>query len=129
MTIYDYIANSNPSASSRIINSFGYSVSDPSDMSSNLRYLVTQEGEPALRAILDAHPDKDILIETFSTSKMEPQTSCNCKGRNCSCGRGDFANASGSENGITQASMSAHQTNVFLFAAALILAVAIITKK
>ena len=129
MTIYDYIANSNPSASSRIINSFGYSVSDPSDMSSNLRYLVTQEGEPALKAILDAHPDKDIIIETFGTPKMEPQTSCNCKGRNCSCGRGDFANASGSENGITQASMSAHQTNVFLFAAALILAVAIITKK
>ena len=129
MTIYDYIANSNPSAASRIINSFGYSVSDPTNMSSNLSYLVTQEGEPALKAILDAHPDKDIIIETFSTPKMEPQTSCNCKGRNCSCGRGDFANASGSENGITQASMSAHHTNVFLFDAALILAVAIITKK
>lgn len=129
MTIYDYIANSNPSASSRIINSFGYSVSDPNDMSSNLRYLVTQEGEPALKAILDAHPDKDVILEAFSAPEVEPKMSCNCKGRNCSCGRGDFANASGSENGITQASMSAHQTNVFLFAAALILAVAIITKK
>jgi hypothetical protein len=129
MTIYDYIANSSPSESSRIINSFGYSVSDPASMSSNLRYLVTQEGEPALKAILDAHPDKDIILEAFGAPKVEPQMSCNCKGRNCSCGRGDYANASGSENGITQASMSAHQTNVFLFAAALILAVAIITKK
>lgn len=129
MTIYDYIATNNPSESSRIINSFGYSVSDPGDMSANLRYLVTQEGEPALKAILNAHPDKDIILEAFSAPMVEPQTSCNCKGRNCSCGRGDFANASGSENGITQASMSAHQTNVFLFAAALILAVAIITKK
>lgn len=129
MTIYDYIANSSPSESSRIINSFGYSVSDPASMSTNLRYLVTQEGEPALKAILDAHPDKDVILEAFGAPKVESQMSCNCKGRNCSCGRGDYANASGSENGITQASMSAHQTNVFLFAAALILAVAIITKK
>jgi hypothetical protein len=73
--------------------------------------------------------DKNVLLEVFSTPSVEPQGSCNCKGKGCSCRRDDYANASGSEGGITQASMSAHQTNVFLFAAALILAVAIITKK
>jgi hypothetical protein len=129
MTIYDYVAGTNPSEATRIINSFGYSVSDNRDMGANLRYLVANEGEPALKAVLGAHPDKNVLLEVFSTPSVEPQGSCNCKGKGCSCRRDDYANASGSEGGITQASMSAHQTNVFLFAAALILAVAIITKK
>ena len=129
MTIYDYVATANPSESTRIINKFGYSVSDNRDMGSNLRYLVSQEGEPALKAVLNAHPDKDIILEAFSVPNMEPQDSCTCKGKKCSCKRDDYANASGADGNITQASMSAHQTNVFLFAAALILAVAIITKK
>lgn len=129
MTIYDYVAGTNPSEATRIINSFGYSVSDNRDMGANLRYLVANEGEPALKAVLNAHPDKNVLLEVFSTPSMEPQEKCTCKGKGCSCKRDDYANASGSEGGITQASMSAHQTNVFLFAAALILAVAIITKK
>jgi hypothetical protein len=130
MTIYDYVAGTNPSESTRIINSFGYSVSDNRDMGANLRHLVAQEGEPALKAVLNAHPDKDVILEAFSVPKMEPQESCSCNGKKCSCKRDDYANASGSESaGITQASLSAHQTNVFLFAAALILAVAIITKK
>jgi hypothetical protein len=129
MTIYDYVAGTNPSEATRIINSFGYSVSDNRDMGANLRSLVANEGEPALKAVLSAHPDKNVLLEVFSTPSVEPQESCKCKGKGCSCKRDDYANASGSEGGITQASMSAHQTNVFLFAAALILAVAIITKK
>lgn len=66
MTIYEYIARNNPIGAKRTIESFGYKVVNPKNMGDNLRMLVAQEGEPALKAIVDLHPDKDLILEICS---------------------------------------------------------------
>lgn len=65
MTIYEYIARNNPVGAKRVIESFGYVVTQPKKMGDNLRMLVAQEGEPALKAVVDLHPDKDLILEVY----------------------------------------------------------------
>jgi len=65
MTIYDYIARNNPVGAKRTIESFGYRVVNPKSMGDNLRMLVAQEGEPALKSVVDLHPDKDLILEVY----------------------------------------------------------------
>lgn len=69
MTIYEYIARNNPIGAKRVIESFGYVVTQPKKMGDNLRMLVAQEGEPALKAVVDLHPDKDLILEVFGNSQ------------------------------------------------------------
>jgi hypothetical protein len=128
MDVYSYVAAANPAQASNIINSFGYQVTNKRDMGANLRTLVMNEGEPALRAVLAAHPDKDILLEINEPMKgSKSKLHCDCK--SCRKMRDNYLNASGREENQSEASRSASQTNTFLLAAAMILAVAIISKK
>lgn len=69
MTIYEYIARNNPIGAKRVIESFGYVVTQPKKMGDNLRMLVAQEGEPALKSVVDLHPDKDLILEVFGNSQ------------------------------------------------------------
>lgn len=128
MDVYSYVASANPAQATNIINSFGYQVTNKRDMGSNLRTLVANEGEPALRAVLAAHPDKDILLEISEPMKgSKSKLHCDCK--SCRKMRDNYLNASGREENQSEAARSASQTNTFLLAAAMILAVAIISKK
>ena len=128
MDVYSYVASANPAQASNIINSFCYQVTNKSDMGANLRTLVANEGEPALRAVLAAHPDKDILLEINEPTKgSKSKLHCDCK--SCRKMRENYLNASGREENQSEAARSASQTNTFLLAAAMILAVAIISKK
>lgn len=130
MTIYDYVAQSNPQASANLIRSFGYDMYSGSNLADNLRELVAQNGESALVAVLDIHPDKDVIIEAFS--KKDDTLGCGCKKGACKCKREGFLNASGAEE-TARAEMAHHtstqQSNTFILVAALLLSVAIITKK
>ena len=63
MNIYEYRGRSNPTGSKQVIESFGYRVVNPKRMGDNLRMLVAQEGESALKAVVDLHPDKDLILE------------------------------------------------------------------
>jgi len=130
MTIYEYIAANNPVQSERIIRRFGYESLQGSHIGDNLREVVAQEGEEAFRAVLDLHPDRDVLVEVYAPK--EEKESCGCSKGKCSCRKNDYMNADGANNmakETTAAQVSAAQTNTFLMAAALILAVAIIVKK
>lgn len=128
MDVYSYVASANPAQATNIINSFGYQVTNKRDMGANLRTLVANEGEPALRAVLSAHPDKDILLEISEPIKgLNSKLHCDCK--SCRKMRDNYLNASGREENQSEAARSASQTNTFLLAAAMILAVAIISKK
>jgi|VirMetMinimDraft_7_1064189.scaffolds.fasta_scaffold21956_4 hypothetical protein len=132
MTIYEYIAVNNPTQAERLIRRFGYESLRGSDLGDNLREVVAQEGEEALRAVLELHPDRDILVEVFAAK--EEKESCGCSKGKCSCKpRQEYMNADGWASAAAQertaAQVSASQTNTFLMAAALILAVAIIVKK
>lgn len=123
LNVYEYVAHSNPFMAKKIIESFDYRVTSR-DMGSNLRTLVANEGEPALKAILDQHPDKDIILEVFGNSNKE-QKKCSCSKTNSDDNYVKYMYASGQSESKTLGM----QTNTMLLASALILAVAIIAKK
>lgn len=135
MTVYDYIAESNPMEAKSICESYGYTVTNPKQMGRNLKSLVNNEGENALKSIMQLHPDKEILVEYFGmkAKKNKKETGCGCK--DTTSKRLDtieaFINAGGNSNNNSdrsEAKMLASNTNTIIFASALVLAVAIIFK-
>lgn len=131
MDLYTYVASSNPYQAKAILHKYGYSIRDvktQSDLGNCLKSLVAYEGEDAFHDILDSHPDKGIIMEVYSKQMIKPEESkkCNCNGSSCSCNREHyFLNASGSET----TSKSVRETSIYIMAAALLLAAAIIVKK
>lgn len=131
MTVYDYVADNNPQGAKNLCESFGYRVTDPSQMSQNLKTLVNNEGEEAVKMIMDLHPDKDIILEMFnSQSKQDSsKTPCNCGSDKKSTEKmlEQYLNANGKQDN-SEAKALATNTNTIIFASALVLAVAIIFK-
>lgn len=130
MNFYEYIAKTNPSGSKMVIQQFGYRVVDGRRMGENLRMLVAQEGEPALRAIAELHPDKDLILEVFAPKDGD----CGCKKKSESFLGADGTLASAVLNNNQQQQQSdstklAMQTNAMLIAATIIIAAAIIVTK
>jgi hypothetical protein len=130
MNFYEYIAKTNPSGSKKVINEFGYRVVDGRRMGENLRMLVAQEGEPALRAIAEMHPDKELLLEVFAPKDGD----CGCKKKSESFLGADGVLTSAVLSNNQQQAQSdstklAMQTNAMLIAATIIIAAAIIVNK
>jgi hypothetical protein len=134
MSVYNYVAESSPNSARKIIDSFGYDVVDSRDLGQSLNELVAQEGEAALKKVMEAHPDKDIILELFSVTS-DSKTTCGCK----KCeekSHGHYLNASGADssmlndtNTTSNTTTLAHQTNVILIVATLFIATALIIKK
>jgi len=128
MTMYDYIAQSNPRGAKALIESFGYRVTNPKTMGQNLRMLVAQEGESALIAVAQMHPDKDLIIEVFNneekSSKKEPYFGLDGLGLVSESNK-----ATQSQQNQNDTTKLAMQTNVFLIVATIIIASAIIVNK
>jgi len=130
MNFYEYIAKTNPNGSKKVINEFGYRVVDGRRMGENLRMLVAQEGEPALRAIAEMHPDKELLLEVFAPK--DGDCGCKKKGESFMGADGVLTSAVLSNNQQQAQSDStklAMQTNAMLIAATIIIAAAIIVSK
>ena len=130
MNFYEYIAKTNPSGAKKVINEFGYRVVDGRRMGENLRMLVAQEGEPALRAIAEMHPDKELLLEVFAPK--DGDCGCKKKGESFLGADGVLSSAVLSNNQQQAQSDStklAMQTNAMLIAATIIIAAAIIVNK
>jgi hypothetical protein len=130
MNFYEYIAKTNPSGAKKVINEFGYRVVDGRRMGENLRMLVAQEGEPALRAIAEMHPDKELLLEVFAPKDGD----CGCKKKSESFLGADGVLTSAVLSNNQQQAQSdstklAMQTNAMLIAATIIIAAAIIVNK
>lgn len=69
-----------------VVRSFGYKFTGAvtkKDIGRLLGDLVSKEGEPAMKAILNIHPDKEVILEQFSTPSP------------CSCDSNKNINASG----------------------------------
>jgi hypothetical protein len=134
MSVYNYIAESNPYFAKGICHKYGYettNVRSKADLGQCLKRLVANEGEPAFRDIMENHPDKDVIIEMFSNSKKADNFS-NMDGngnRGCGCSscnnkpKDHYMYADGSSSNNTNS-----LTSVALIGASLLLAVAIITK-
>lgn len=136
MSDYNDIAKRNPQGAINVISSFGYELVDRNNLGQSLNELIASEGEPALRKVMEIHPDKDVILELFSnqqTSNTEKK-GCGCS----SCNKREeqyenFLNVTGSageaskkttDNSSPNSSSNilAHQTNTILIVASLFIA-------
>ena len=122
MDVYKYVAESNPIMAQSIIESFGYEHANTPDM--GLSQVVSKVGEPALKKVMENHPDKEIILEMFSDTKTST----------CGCGCGNkrqegFLNMSGLEVSKEKDSMIAQQTNAMILVSALFIFTALMIKK
>jgi hypothetical protein len=130
MSDYNDIAKRNPQGAVAVISSFGYEIVDRSNLGQSLNELVAQEGEPALRKVMDIHPDKDVILELFGQMPVT-EKSCGCS--SCKNKHNDkhehYMNMTGSEKVNDSNSVTlTHQTNVILLVSALFIATALIIK-
>ena len=92
MTLYDYTAMKNPQGASQVIASYGVRPhGHPQVMAKQLAQLVRRDGERALKAISDVHPDLQLFqgqIDSFK-EKIKGDSHSNA------CGCSNFANADG----------------------------------
>lgn len=128
MSVYQYVADNDPKGAELIINSFGYEVTDRRNLGQSLTELVSQIGEPALRKVMEYHPDKELILE-LNLDKKKPECGCgNCTKTKVS--KDNYMNASGNETPKeTKPDTLAHQTNVILVVATLFIVTALIYKK
>lgn len=134
MTLYDYVAINDPHGAKLLIQSYGYplpgNVEDEDVLAMCLNNLVAAEGDEALSDIIEMHPDGKLIIEKYSAKDMvrkekSDKSGCGCGGK---CGKQKAVSAAPVDTSQTQSSgWQLHQGNLFLIAATLILAVAIIT--
>lgn len=141
MNVFKYVAESNPNGAVQIINSFGYEVTSNSDLGKSLSELVTEVGEPALKKVMDNHPDKDVILELYAsenTKDKEKECGCDsCRNRTRTNEHLQYLNATGNgafadekpTNSTTNTHLMANQTNVILVVSALFIATALIIKK
>ena len=126
MSVYQYVADNDPRGAEMIINSFGYEVTDRRNLGQSLAELVSQIGEPALKKVMEYHPDREIILELNVDDK---NSECGCG--NCKKTRTQehFMNASGVEAPKeVKPDTLAHQTNVILVVATLFIVTALIYK-
>jgi len=140
MSVYSYIAESNPNGAIAVINSFGYDLTDSSNLGKSLSELVAAVGEPAFKKVMDLHPDKEVLLELYESDSKSTKigTVCGCDRCRMRGGNGDFMqyfNADGSgkfadekPTQSTNTTLLANQTNVILVVSALFIATALILK-
>jgi predicted RND superfamily exporter protein len=128
MSVYEYVAENNPMVAERIMDSFGYTIVDTPDM--GLSQLVAKVGEPALKKVMESHPDKEIIIEMFGNENSDKKAECGCS----SCKRTNqyhdqYLNVTGEDTKKeTKPDTLAHQTNVILVVATLFIVTALIYK-
>lgn len=127
MSVYQYVADNDPRGAELIITSFGYEVTDRSNLGKSLSELVSHVGEPALRKVMEYHPDREIIIELNSENK---KSECGCGKCNKNAHQHEhYMNASGNETlKETKPDTLAHQTNVILVVATLFIVTALIYK-
>jgi len=130
MSNFNDIAKRNPHGAQMVIQSFGYEIISNRDLGRSLNELVANEGEPALKKIMEIHPDKEIILELFGNKEVEKKSGCGCGG-NCAGKKDKFLNASGAQNEqpSEKTNILAHQTNAILMVSALFIATALIIKK
>ena len=77
MSVYKYIAELNPNEANEFCVQQGMPDASCSDeLADNLVSIVAQNGELALKKIMQLHPDKEIILEMFkcSSCQMQQQT-------------------------------------------------------
>jgi len=148
--LYQYVAGENPQAAKAVILKYGYKVPqlrNARELGSLLQSLVGVEGEEAFRDIMEIHPDKDLIMEMFTPEEKHNMVGADGKGSSgCGCNscKGNFSNATGPDplllqqntaqiaamnNNTAAQHTTSTQTGVIILSCAVIIALAIMSKK
>lgn len=147
--IYQYIAQSDPYFAVEICKKYGYTVPpvrNARELGGLLQELVTIEGEQAFIDIMDKHPDKELILEMYGPDEKKEvvhaaadgnpdcgckkkQSGCGCK--KCGCQEEKHFNATGPDQTAVQNShmITGTQTGIVILSCAMIIALAIMSKK
>ena len=131
MSVYQYVADSDPRGTKQLIESFGYELTDPRNLGKSLSELVSSVGEPALKKVMDLHPDKAIILE-YNISTTPIASTCGCSSCKARVGHDKYMNADGNNtperSSTTNTHLIANQTNVILVVATIFIVGALILK-
>lgn len=118
-SLYTRVAAANPNGAKSVIKSYGYEIRT-NNLAQALKQLVAAEGEPALRSIVDIHPDKELILECYAPAKDD----CGCKDKEKNHDK-DYLNAVGK---MTDAQRENQLTNTFLIVSAVMVLGALIIR-
>lgn len=130
INMYSYVAASNPYFAKSLLHKFGYVVEKDQPLGSALQQLVAYEGEPALMAIVENNPDKELFMEYFEKSMPKKEADCGCNNGNNKLF--DYMNFSGQIQAAAQLQenkKTTTETSLMVLAGAMLIAFAIISKK
>lgn len=131
VNIFTYTAQANPYFVRSLAHKYGYEYDKDQPLSSVLQQLVSYEGEPALMEIIENNPDKDLFMDYFEKkyAKKEEKNS----GVEHTRILESYMNFSGQLQNAQQQSVEnkalTNQTSLMVFAGAVLIAIAIISKK
>jgi hypothetical protein len=132
MNLYQRVALANPKGAREVIKSYGYDIRT-NNLPNALRMLVSAEGEPALRSIVNIHPDKEIILECFGKQGEEHKhEDCKCKDKHKEDNKdkmsmdAHYLNAAGY---ITEAQKQSDLTKTFLIVASVMILGSLIIKQ
>ena len=122
MSVYQYIAFSNPQLAYEICKKYGYyDIQTEEEIAYCLQSIVARKGESSFAEIMQLHPDKEVILELYQPKIEKPIMEQERK-RDCSC----MLNADGVQNNTTNV---ASQTNLMILLAAMVISISIISMK
>jgi hypothetical protein len=133
MDMYEYIATANPGACQALAARYGYEAQAETtgDLGDCMGILVEEQGLPALRDLVDLHPDKELILEQLGGGNGGNMASPAAAG--CGCTACQHKKAAGapadalwqwtSQGHLTQT----HQAGLFIIGGLLVLTLAIIS--
>ena len=122
--LYNYTASANPYFVVSLAHKFGYEFDKQQPLGSVLEQLVSMEGEKALFEIIENNPDKELFMEYYEKKYAK-------KGANCNCEKKDknvldhYMNFTGQ---LQESKTSNNQNSLMVFAGAVLIAFAILSK-
>jgi len=124
MSVYKYIAETNPDGAYQVCAKYGVFQIDQEELADALESLVAKGGEDSLKDVMSVHPDREVILEIFEKKneldKPNTNADCGCKTPPPPVEDRRLANATG--NGVTPGS-----TNTYILIGALIVSLAIIS--
>jgi hypothetical protein len=137
VNIYAYTASANPYFVKSLAHRYGYEFDKDQSLSSVLQQLVSYEGEPILTEIIENNPDKDLFMDYYEKKFGKKPEGCTCSSTSTNPNKGileSYMNFSGqlqaqAAQQVAENKKLTSETNLMLFAGAVLIAFAIYSKK
>jgi hypothetical protein len=132
MSVYQYIAQSNPDAANQLCNKYGYfEIKDLDELAYLLELIVAQGKEQQLKDVMELHPEKEVLVELFQLQPVPDSVFNNLKKEaaheECSCKKNITGETTPPPPTVTAPSFLVNQTNAYILGAALIISITILS--